>query len=164
MEFALNTLVNASSGYSPFELVYGFPAKVQLAPGPVHDDVESFADRRETIRKDAIQATELAQARMAIDFDKNHTPPHFKGQVWLKVVHMGTGYRIPGSSKLSLTKVGPFKVKRRVGQLAYELELPKRYKFHPIISCIHLEQYHPDDFGRQLDQQQRPLVVDGEER
>ena len=87
-----------------------------------------------------------------------------KTYIWLKVVRMGTGYRIPGSSKLSPIKVGLFTVKRRVGQLAYELDLPKRYKFHPVISCIRLEQCHADGFDRQLDQQQRPLVVDGEER
>lgn len=29
-----------------------------------------------------------------------------------------------------------------------ELELPPTWKIHPIISVIHLEQHHEDDFGR----------------
>jgi hypothetical protein len=116
------------------------------------------------VRQDALDALALAQTRMAIQFDKDHTPPFFQGQVWLKLVKAGShGYRLPASNKLSPIRTGPFQIIRRVGNLAYELDLPKTMRIHPVMSCIHLEQYEEDPHGRKLTPP-APLVVDRTER
>ncbi len=41
--------------------------------------------------------------------------------------------------KLSEPRVGPFVIKRTVGRLACELELPKTWKIHPVVSIAELE-------------------------
>ena len=58
--------------------------------------------------------------------------------------------------------MGPYRIKRRVGELAYELELPASTHIHPVISCIHLEQFEPDSFKRMIPPP-APILVEGEE-
>ncbi|ETI22354.1 hypothetical protein G647_06428 [Cladophialophora carrionii CBS 160.54] len=65
-------------------------------------------------------------------------------------------------SVLNPRKIGPFKVKRRVGKVAFELELPEHIKIHPTISCVHLKPALPDEYRRH--QPPPPIEVDGEER
>ena len=51
------------------------------------------------------------------------------------------GDQLPGrpGRKLSTQRCGPFTVKRRIGRLAYELELPPAWKVHPVVSVAQLE-------------------------
>ena len=51
------------------------------------------------------------------------------------------GYNLPHkpNKKLSNQRAGPFLIKRRVGNLAYELDLPPAWKIHPVISIAQLE-------------------------
>jgi hypothetical protein len=69
-------------------------------------------------------------------YDKRNTPLLLNpgDLVMLKLHH---GYRIPGvkNRKLSIQRVGHFKIKRRV---SYELELPPNMKIHPVISVTNL--------------------------
>ena len=50
------------------------------------------------------------------------------------------GYHLPSklTKKLSQQRAGPFLVKRRVGRLAYELELPDNMAIHPVVSVAQL--------------------------
>ena len=41
--------------------------------------------------------------------------------------------------KLSNQRTGPFLIKRRIGRLAYELELPPRWGIHSVVSVTQLE-------------------------
>ena len=85
-------------------------------------------------------------------YDQGHRPVRFKvGQsVLLKLHH---GYKIPRhiSRKFSIQRVGPFKIKRVVGRLAYELGLPPTYRIHPVISIAQLHPALPgiDPYGRE---------------
>jgi hypothetical protein len=70
---------------------------------------------------------------------------------WLKLVK-GTevGYRLPKMSTLNVRKVGPFKVKRRVGKVASKLKMPAYLRMHQVIPCIHLEPASPQHLKRQI--------------
>lgn len=60
--------------------------------------------------------------------------------VWLKLAKgIDVGYRLPNMLALDVRKIRPFKIKRRVGKVAFELDLPSYLRMHPVISCIHLE-------------------------
>ena len=89
----------------------------------------------------------MTQAKMTHYYDKRHTPIDLKGRASLQLVRRtAVGYKLPGSTSISTIHVGPFTIKRKVNKLAYELDLPKRMKIHPIISIAHLEQAPDDPF------------------
>ena len=60
-------------------------------------------------------------------------------------VNLHISWRISGkpNRKLSNQRCGPFLVKRRVGRLAYELELPPNWRVYPTISVAQLEPLTP---------------------
>jgi hypothetical protein len=62
------------------------------------------------------------------------------------------GYTVPSirSKKLAIQRCGPFKVVKKVGNLAYRLELPEDMKIHPVISVAQLEPapVGPDPYDR----------------
>src|SRR5271156_2135419 len=64
-------------------------------------------------------------------------------------------------SALEVKKIGPFPIKRKVGKVAFELDLPEYLKIHPIISCVHLEPTLPEHPDSQTPPP--PLTVEGEE-
>ena len=79
---------------------------------------------------------------MAIVYDEKHQPIAFNGQAFIRLARTADrGYTVPGSSKLSPIRLGPFLILRRVGSLAYirtGLASNSRHPY-PIISIIHLE-------------------------
>jgi RNase H-like domain found in reverse transcriptase/Reverse transcriptase (RNA-dependent DNA polymerase)/Integrase zinc binding domain/Integrase core domain/Chromo (CHRromatin Organisation MOdifier) domain len=163
IERSLNALRNASIDTSPFEALYGYSPNYRLTPSSDVQETQDFMDQRELVRRDLEDAIELANARMAIHFDNKHKPPHLRGKVFVKLVKAGRkGYQLPKSSKLSTIRMGPYEIKRRVGQLAYELNLPAHTRIHPVISCIHLEQCVEDAYQRPLPRP-TPIIVDGQE-
>jgi hypothetical protein len=48
-------------------------------------------------------------------------------------------------NKLSYQRVGPFRVIRKVGTLAYELDSPGHWKIHVVISVSQLEPANTND-------------------
>lgn len=164
-EYALNTSVNASTGHTPFFLLYGVHPRTEVGP-PTADcpEAEEFFQNRQRIREEASDTLKAAQARMAKHFDAKHTPIKNADRMWLKLAR-GTkhGYKLPNASDLDVIKTGPFTVKRRVSKVAFELDLPEHFKIHPVISCIHLEPALEDPYNRQPPPP-APVIVDGEER
>ena len=169
VEYSINNFENRSTGTSPFEMLYGVKPKdpllriirkdQDLSPQGVN-----FLEERRQIRLDATDAIKMAQAKMSILWDSKHRPPNLIGKVYIKVAKQGQlGYHIPGSSSLTAKKLGPFKIRRKIGNLAYELELPNNMKIHPVVSVIHLEQAKEDGFDREdpATQVPGPIIVDG---
>jgi len=164
VEYALNTSVNATTGYTPFFLLYGVHPRSEInsASASCNDAEQFFQDRRQ-IREDAYEAIRLAQARMAIYYNEKHRPINIKDKVWLKLAK-GTeiGYRLPNSTSLDVIKTGPFTVKRQIKKLTYELDLPKDMKMHPFFSVIHLEAAEDDPYDRS-NPPPAPVIMDGEQ-
>ena len=91
-------------------------------------------------REEAEESIACANACAKSYYDAAHTPITLEeGQgAFLKLQH---GYTIPGlaNRKLSQQRVGPFKVLKKKGNLAYHLELPPIMKIFPVISIAQLE-------------------------
>ena len=125
---------------------------------------DAFVKRRERIRADATDALAMAQTRMSHYYDKNHSAKDMPSQVYIRMVKgINRGYRLPGNTALSVIRQGPFHILRKVGRLAYELDLPPYIKIHPVISVIHLEPYLPDPYHRPRPKPGPVLVGDQEE-
>ncbi|PIL26327.1 hypothetical protein GSI_12083 [Ganoderma sinense ZZ0214-1] len=132
-EFAFNSHVHSATGYSPFYLMYGFEPQFYIPM--LSTAVPSADERREELRQareDATSALTLAAERMKEYYDRYvRDAPEFKdGQkVWLDT----RNFQVPGvSRKLVDRYAGPYLVKRKVGNLAYELKLPKDLALHPV--------------------------------
>ena len=70
--------------------------------------------------------------------------------VWLRLAR-GTqhGYRLLNMSDLDIIRAGLYQIKRKIGKVAFELELPDNIKIHLIISYIYLDFYHKDPYNCQ---------------
>ena len=75
--------------------------------------------------------------------------PNLTGKVSIKVAKQRQlDYHILGSSSLTAKKLRSFQIRRKIGNLAYELKLLTKMKIHPIISVIHLKQTRKNDFEK----------------
>ena len=96
---------------------------------------------------------DFAAAQAKRQFDSKHRALEF--QVGEKVMlRLHDGYYLPGNPprKYSQQRAGPWTVKRRVGDLAYELDFSANYRIHPVVSVAHLRpcKSDQDPFNRTI--------------
>jgi hypothetical protein len=95
--------------------------------------------------------TEVALNAVAEDmkqyYDTRHWPHEFQigDKVWLNAKDLTTEQP---SKKLDYKQLGPFKILRKIDDLAYELKLPALFKIHPVISVSQLEPVKHDEWQR----------------
>lgn len=150
LQWNLNSSYSAPIHSSPHEQLFGFklPGPLEaLAAAP--EDAAKVAELptlRDSLRHDAQLAMDFATARAKRRYDDHHRQIEFNegDKVYLR---LHKGYHLPGkpSRKLSQQRAGPFPIKRRVGRLAYELDLPPNMAIHPVISVEHLSPTPPGD-------------------
>ena len=144
LQARLNNAINVATGRSPNEVVYGF--RVREALSALTPDMTgagkgfTIEEKRFRHRQEAADSASFAAAKAKIYYDARHTPlllnPGDKA-----FLRLNRGYKLPGkpNPKLSNQRTGPFPIKRRIGRLAYELELPPEWRVHPVISVAQLE-------------------------
>ena len=148
-------------------IVNAYPAN----PSPVHLDDKLSKTRPVAMNEyrpahiDAKDAIAFAAIKMKQYYDATHTPKYFKEG---DMVHLRLhkGYHVPGikSKKIGPQLVGPFRIAKRVGTLAYQLDLPPNMRIHSVISIAHLEPAtNPEDNPYRRRRLPTPVVVEGEE-
>jgi len=152
VEFAYNDSMQASTGFSPFYALYGrhpySPLALSYPPAQKLDEKETvaeFAARLRRLQRDIRLAILKAQTRQIAQANKNRRDLEFKegDQVLLHA-----SFRRPHMSvlnarpKLNPSWLGPFRVKRVISRVAYELELPSAYqKIHPVVHVSWLREH-----------------------
>ncbi len=137
----LNNSTNASTGKSLNEIVYGMKLNdgTDVTNVAVKGQTDVIDDRNRN-RQEAIDALAFAAAEMKIRYDERHKLLIMEpgDKAYVKLHH---GYKLPGleNAKLSNQRTGPFPILRQWGNLTYELDLPKLWKIHPVISVAMLE-------------------------
>ncbi|KAL4554713.1 hypothetical protein LXL04_037315 [Taraxacum kok-saghyz] len=137
-EFWYNSTFHASTGLSPFEVVYGRkpPTVIQFVPGEVR--VQAVAtelqDRDETLRQLRIHLGHAKNVMKSVA-DKKRRDVHFLVGEWVYVKlkpyrQMSVSNRI--HQKLSAKFFGPFQIEAPIGPVAYKLSLPPTSKVHPV--------------------------------
>lgn len=114
---------------------------------------------------DAADAIALASMEAKQHYDGRHQAVFLKeGDMAYLRLHRGYSVRGLKSKKINQQMLGPFKILKRVGKLAYKLDLPQHRRVHPIISIAQLEPAPPgDDLFKKPSQELPPsLIVDGE--
>lgn len=163
-EFAHNTRAHSATRVSPFHALYGYEPEFTVTPSPALSRVPKAEERLEEIQQvqqEARAALEVAADRMKRYYDAavREAPELQVGDmVWLDARNV----TVERARKLSPRRLGPYKVKRRIGQQNYELELPRTMRIHPVFHVSLLTKQVVDEIlGRQ--RQPPPTVRIGNE-
>lgn len=150
-ELATNNALHASTGFTPFYLNHGRDAKLPLDHAIaelVPTNSPEAADRIARLQSDLHRARvniETAQHRQARYLDPRRRDVTFSvgDKVLLSTEHLKmTGVAGTRSPKFTYKYIGPFTVKRKVNDNAYELDLPRQLQIHPVLNISRLKQYH----------------------
>ena len=158
IEFAYNRSMHHSIGKSPFEVVYGAnPAgPLDLIPHSTTKQFSGDADERaKQIKKlhEGVKATIEKQNErymQAANKHRKHVEFNAGDLVW---IHLRKERFPPGKfGKLKPKADGPFKVLKRIGRNAYEIELPEDYGVSPTFNVADLSPFynHVDESNEDL--------------
>ncbi|GJZ28588.1 putative reverse transcriptase domain-containing protein [Tanacetum coccineum] len=155
VEFSYNNSYHASNKAAPFEALYGRKCRSPLCWAEVGQvqltSPELVLETTERIIQ-IKQRIQTARDRQKSYADLKHKPMEFqvgdkvmlKVSPWKGVIHFGK------RGKLNPRYVGPFKVLKKVGAVAYKLELPQELsRVHNMFHVSNLKKCYSDD----------PLVV-----
>jgi hypothetical protein len=144
-EWHYNTAVHTSTGFTPFQIVYGRtpPALVDYVSGSTTlQAVEATLMERDEILQILKQKLLRAQENMKLIAAKKRIPHEFKegDLVFVKLrpyrQNSVVGRRI---HKLSKRFYGPYKIAKAIGEVAFKLELPTTSKIHPVFHASQLK-------------------------
>lgn len=168
LQFGFNSAPNASTGIVPNKLKFGFAPRGLTALIGEEEQVTmpELDAARIVYRREAADAVSFANAQMKIRYDGKHKPLMLKAgdYAYLRLHH---GYQLPSkpSKKFSNQYAGPFLVKKKIGDLAYELDLPATSRVHPVISVTMLEpaDVSEDPYNRPKPDHPGPVETDHED-
>ena len=151
IEFAYNNSYHASIKMAPFEALYGrkcrspigwFEPEETKLIGP---DLVANAMQKVKIIRERLQAAQDRQKSYAnvwqreLEFQEGD-------RVFLKVSPMKGVMRFGKKGKLAPRYIGPFPIVKRIGKVAYKLDLPESLKaIHPVFHVSLLKKYVPDE-------------------
>lgn len=141
LEFAHNSRIHSDRQKSPFELIMGINPKgiPSIIETPSVHSSEQRLRELDQARNEAIAAHKLAQERMKQRIKSTFKPFREGQQVWLDSRNLKLSYP---SRKIAPKREGPFKIKRVLSPLTYELTLPSKWKIHPIFHAVLLSPYN----------------------
>jgi uncharacterized protein YuzE len=153
VELAMNNSVNATTGMTPTELLYGTP--IRLVPHPVNTlsefpAVTEFLERIDEAVALAQDRHAVAKTRQATQANKHRrADPEYKidDSVYLSTKNLRIKVKKQGKCAKFLDRyVGPFKIIRAHPETStYKLELPANYKIHPTFHARLLKAAVPND-------------------
>ena len=92
---------------------------------------------------------------------KTRFVPYQEGtQVWLEGTNLRTFYP---TAKLVPKRYGPFRIKKVLSDVSYELELPKTWKIHPVFHANLLTPYKETELHGENFTRPPPDLIEGEE-
>src|SRR3954454_24995748 len=109
-------------GYQP----RAFPTTIITSDVPA---VDERLRKLNQIRQEAVAAHGLAQRRMMERFPGKFTGFKVGQKMWLDTKNLKMPYE---NRKLSPKREGPFKIKKVLGPLTYQLDIPSTWKIHPV--------------------------------
>jgi len=166
-EFQHNNHVHSATQQPPFLLDMGRIPRMGFEPRQDPSSLETvneFTKRMESATKEAKSTICKAQEDTTRYYNRRRSlAPIFKpgDQVYLDASDIRMTRPSP---KLSHRRLGPFKIERQVGPLAYRLKLPHRLRqLHPVFNMVKLSTALDDPIpGRESQAPPPPIVVDGE--
>jgi hypothetical protein len=166
-EFAYNNTVHEATGQTPFFLNRGrHPRTLFSDPlSKVKTKAEEFLQNIKSATKAAEDSLRKAKDAMKLRWERNKPAAEVflpGDQVLLTAEHLPSARP---SKKLDQKWRGPFKIIRKVGEGAYEVDLPTHWKGHCTFNEGRMKRFKPPTFPTQEQQKTRPkptLVNDRE--
>ncbi|WVZ75450.1 hypothetical protein U9M48_023500 [Paspalum notatum var. saurae] len=144
-EFSYNNSYQASIEKSPFQALYGRQCRTPLMWEEAGErqffGLAMFVEAAENVAK-VRDNLKIAQSRQKSYADKHRRELTFEARefVYLKVSPLRGTKRFHTRGKLAPRYIGPYKIKKKIGDLAYELKLPEHLSgVHPV---FHISQLH----------------------
>ncbi|PNX96526.1 transposon Tf2-1 polyprotein, partial [Trifolium pratense] len=150
-EFWHNTAFHSAIKMTPFEALYGRkpPSLLDYVSGQTNiRDLDTTLQQRQAILDTLKTNLQRSRQQMEIQANKSRTDCTFNcgDLVLLKLQpYRQTSVQRRVSQKLSKRFYGPFPVLRRIGAVAYELDLPASSRIHPVVHVSQLRAYKGDD-------------------
>ena len=149
-EFCMNNCYKSSTQCTPFQLVYGktpkTPASAHLANIKEQNPTATLKARDMHEHLEKAKACMLAaQNRDKAYADRRTRPQTF--EVGQRVLLSTKNLHVKHNNltkKLLSRYIGPFKILKKVGSQAYELEIPPTMKMHDVFHVSLLKQYHEE--------------------
>ncbi|GJU29897.1 putative reverse transcriptase domain-containing protein [Tanacetum coccineum] len=151
VEFSYNNSYHASIKAAPFEALYGRKCRSPVCWAEVGEVQLTGPEIVQETTEKIIQVKQRMQAardRQKSYADLKHKPMEFEvgDKVMLKVSPWKGVVRFGKRGKLNPRFVGPFKVIKRVGDVAYKLELPEELsRVHNTFHVSNLKKCHADE-------------------
>ena len=133
VEFAYNRSVHSTTGFSPFEIVYGFNplTPLDLLPIPLSEisntDGYKRAEMVKSIHDKARQKIEKRNEQIASQVNKGRRMVSFEPGDWVWVHMRKERFPSKRKSKLDAHGDGPFQVVAKINDNAYRIDLPGEY-------------------------------------
>lgn len=151
IEFAYNNSYHASIGMAPYEALYGRPCRSPVCWAEVGDrellgpDLVKETTEKISIIKERLQAAQCRQKSYA-DHRRKDLEFEVGDQVLLKVSPIRGVMRFGKKrAKLSPRFIGPFRISKRIGKVAYQLDLPEKLSdIHNVFHVSMLRKYISD--------------------
>lgn len=152
LELAMNSAKQASTGYSPFQMVYGreavLPIDVKLNTAvnrAANPAVAELHGKLTELWRRATKNLEQAQERQRKAANAKRRKGGFSvgDQVMLSTEHikLAGSKQLRRAVKFAARYIGPFRVEAVVNANAYRLELPPRFEMHPTVNITRLKPY-----------------------
>ncbi|GJT42570.1 putative reverse transcriptase domain-containing protein, partial [Tanacetum coccineum] len=164
-EFAHNHVVNRSTGFSPFHVVYSAqprgpldlmtPCVSSYVPKKVQDFVAGLHDVHKAVHENLVRAN--SKYKQDTDHKRRHVDFEEGDFVWAVL----TKYHFPVGeyNKLSAKKISPLEIAEKINSNAYRLKLPSHIRCFDVFNVKHLIPYHGDSFGDDLAMNSRANFV-----
>ncbi|XP_058784573.1 uncharacterized protein LOC131659393 [Vicia villosa] len=155
-EYWHNSTFHSSISMTPFEALYGRapPATKDYIQGNASiPSLDSALLNRQTIINTLKHNLVRSQKLMAVQANKKRRDVTFAvgDFAWLRLQpYRQTSVQRRTSQKLSKRFFGPFRILRRIGPIAYELQLPSSSRIHPVFHVSQLRAYHGSDPQRDM--------------
>lgn len=149
VEFAINSSVNKSTGFTPFELNYGYIPTLRglldRVPTSFKPGVRHYAEKAQShllTAHDAIIAARVSQTYQANKHRRKEPTYQVGDRVWLSTEYLA----MPKGRvrKLMPKFIGPFNITRADKHTSnYQLELPEEMKSRHILNRFHADRLRP---------------------
>lgn len=140
-----NTAYQTSAGMTPFQALYGRepPTLARYALGSSSNDlIEQFMLQRDEVMDILKHNLTKAQQKMKEFADKKCTFVEFTEREWVFVKlkpYRQHSLRLQRHQKLGRRYFRPYKILKRIGEVAYKLDLPEEARIHPIFHVSMLQ-------------------------